>query len=123
MVQLYQKLHNGNPFMMPDTEFAKHLITLMLQSDEWHYCHDSLCDKVCQGETMGRAILSTVVLQHLKHEEVEMKITPSIVSIDVLATKRGRAIRDVGDSVVPSSYATAAGSSNQNSCQNEKTYQ
>jgi len=71
---------------------------------------------------MGRAILSTVILQCLKHEEVEMKITPSIVSINMLATKRGRAIRDVGDSIVPSSYA-AAGSSNQNSRQNEKTYQ
>jgi len=122
MVQLYQKLHDANPFMMPDTEFVKHLVTLMSQSDEWCYCCDSLHDKVHQGETMGRAISSTVVLQRLKHEEVEMKIAPSIVSINALATKRGRAICDIGDSVVPSSYATA-GSSNQNSRQNEKTSQ
>jgi len=55
---------------------------------------------------MGRPVSSTVVLQHLKHEEVEMKITPSIVSINALATKKGRATCDVRDSVVPSSYAT-----------------
>ncbi|KAJ6476606.1 hypothetical protein DFH09DRAFT_1342362 [Mycena vulgaris] len=34
MVQLYQKLRDADPTMMPDTEFAKHLVTLMTQSDK-----------------------------------------------------------------------------------------
>jgi len=121
MVQLYQKLHDANLLMMPDTKFAKHLVMLMSHTKEWWYCHDSLCDKVRQGETMGRAVSSATVLQCLKHEEVEMKIAPSIVSINALATKRGRTTCDVGESVVPSSYA--AGSSNQNNHQNEKANQ
>jgi len=35
MVQLYQKLRDADPLMMPDTEFVKHIVTLMSQSDEW----------------------------------------------------------------------------------------
>jgi len=35
MVQSYQKLQDANPLMMPDTEFAKHIIMLILQSNEW----------------------------------------------------------------------------------------
>jgi len=67
---------------MPDTEFAKHIVTLMLQSDEWQYCHDPLQDKVCQGKVMGRPVPSAVVLQPLKHKEVKKKIAPSIISIN-----------------------------------------
>jgi len=86
--------------MMLDTEFAKHIVTLMSQSNEWCYCHDSLHDKICQGEIMGRPLLSAIVLQCLKHEEVEMKIAPSIVSINTLVTKRK--LPDGGDSALPS---------------------
>ncbi|KAJ7216343.1 hypothetical protein GGX14DRAFT_604417 [Mycena pura] len=60
MVQLYQKLRDADPVMMPDTEFAKHLVTLMTPSDDWRYCRDSLRDQVRQGEFMGRPLaLST----------------------------------------------------------------
>ncbi|EDQ98575.1 uncharacterized protein LACBIDRAFT_335840 [Laccaria bicolor S238N-H82] len=95
MVQLYQKLRDADPLMMPDTKFAKHIVTLMSQSDEWRYCRDSLRDKVRQGEIMGRPVSLAVVLQCLKHEEVEMKIAPSIVSINALVTKRK--VPDGGD--------------------------
>ncbi|KAJ7037565.1 hypothetical protein C8F04DRAFT_952450, partial [Mycena alexandri] len=86
MVQLYQKLQEADPAMMPDAEFAKHLVTLMTEADEWRYCRDTLRDKVRQGDHMGRALTSTAVLQRLKHEEVEKKIAPSIVSINALVT-------------------------------------
>jgi len=119
MVQLYQKLRDADPLMMPDTEFAKHIVTLMSQSNEWRYCHDSLRDKVHQGEFMGRPLSSAVVLQRLKHEEVEMKIAPSIVSINTLVTKRK--LPDGGDSALPSSYT--AGSSNQNNRKMDKAHQ
>ncbi|KAJ7909541.1 hypothetical protein B0H13DRAFT_2233059 [Mycena leptocephala] len=86
MVQLYQKLRDADPNMMPDAEFAKHLVTLMTQADDWRYCRDTLRDKVRQGDLMGRPLTSAAVLQRLKHEEVEMKIAPSIVSINALVT-------------------------------------
>ncbi|KAJ7815818.1 hypothetical protein B0H14DRAFT_3745143, partial [Mycena olivaceomarginata] len=98
MVQLYQKLRDADITMMPDTEFAKHLVTLMTPADEWRYCRDSLRDKVRQGEMMGRPLSSAAVLQRLKHEEVEMKIAPSIVSINALVTGKGKA-REAGDAV------------------------
>ncbi|KAJ7129682.1 hypothetical protein C8R44DRAFT_830121 [Mycena epipterygia] len=82
--------------MMPDTEFAKHLFTLMTPANEWRYCCDSLRDKVRQGEMMGRPLSSAAVLQRLKHEEVEMKITLSIVLINVLVTGKGKG-RNAGD--------------------------
>ncbi|KAJ6612078.1 hypothetical protein B0H10DRAFT_1808321 [Mycena sp. CBHHK59/15] len=107
MVQLYQKLRDADPHMMPDTEFAKHLVTLMTQSDDWRYCRDSLRDKVCQGEMMGKALSSTTVLQRLKHEEVEMKIAPSIVSINVLVTGKGKG-RDMGDQQPQNRQSSAA---------------
>ncbi|KAJ7213548.1 hypothetical protein GGX14DRAFT_360673, partial [Mycena pura] len=84
MIQLYQKLRDADPVMMPDSEFAKHLVTVMTPSDDWRFCRDSLRDKVRQGDHMGRPLSSTAVLQRLKQEEVEMKIAPSIVSINAL---------------------------------------
>ncbi|KAJ7138414.1 hypothetical protein C8R43DRAFT_893319, partial [Mycena crocata] len=86
MVQLHQKLRDADPTMMPDSEFAKHLVTLMTQSDDWRYCRDWLRDRVRQGEMMGTPYSSAAVLQRLKHEEVEKKIAPSIVSINALVT-------------------------------------
>ncbi|KAJ7700283.1 hypothetical protein B0H14DRAFT_3651430 [Mycena olivaceomarginata] len=119
MVQLYQKLRDADITMMPDTEFAKHLVTLMTPANEWRYCRDSLCDKVRQGEMMGRPLSSAAVLQRLKHEEVEMKIAPSIVSINALVTGKGKA-REAGDAV-PSAYT--AGSSNQANHKSDKAHQ
>ncbi|KAJ7255362.1 hypothetical protein C8J57DRAFT_1178169, partial [Mycena rebaudengoi] len=98
MVQLYQKLREADPNMMPDSEFAKHLVTLMSQADDWRYCRDSLRERVRQGEMMGKPLSSAAVLQRLKHEEVEKKIAPSIVSINALVTGKGKG-RDMGDAV------------------------
>ncbi|KAJ7832137.1 hypothetical protein B0H14DRAFT_3712684, partial [Mycena olivaceomarginata] len=98
MVQLYQKLRDADPYMMPDDELAKHLVTLMTPSGEWRYCRDSLREKVRQGEVMGKPLSSTAVLQRLKHEEVEMRIASSIVLIYALVAGKGK-VRDVGDAV------------------------
>ncbi|KAJ7091811.1 hypothetical protein C8R44DRAFT_750443 [Mycena epipterygia] len=56
MIQLYRKLRDADPYMMPDNEFAKHLVTLMLLSDTWQYCCDSLREK---GKE--RVVLETAV--------------------------------------------------------------
>ncbi|KAF7374996.1 Integrase catalytic domain-containing protein [Mycena sanguinolenta] len=121
MVQLYQKLRDADPTMMPDTEFAKHLVTLMTQSDDWRYCRDSLREKVRQGEMMGKPVSSAMVLQRLKHEEVEKKIAPSIVSINALTAGKGKTRdRDQGDAV-PSAYG--AESSNQANRRTDKAHQ
>ncbi|KAJ7902993.1 hypothetical protein B0H13DRAFT_1621313, partial [Mycena leptocephala] len=84
MVKLYQKLREADPNMMPDTEFAKHLVTLMTQADSWRYCRDSLREKIRQGDQMGFPATSNAVLQRFKQEEVEKGIAPSIVSINAL---------------------------------------
>ncbi|KAJ7310683.1 hypothetical protein DFH08DRAFT_718756, partial [Mycena albidolilacea] len=86
MIQLYGKLRDADPFMMPDIEFAKHLVTLMSPSDKWRYCRDSLREKVRQGDAMQNPVSSAYVISRLKQEEVEMKIAPSIVSINALVT-------------------------------------
>ncbi|KAJ7897466.1 hypothetical protein B0H13DRAFT_1474162, partial [Mycena leptocephala] len=77
MIQLYGKLRDTDPNIMPDTEFAKHLVTLMTQSEEWRYCRDSLREKIPHGDIIGRPVTSGRVIQRLKTEEVEKKITPS----------------------------------------------
>ncbi|KAJ6493551.1 hypothetical protein C8R47DRAFT_975273, partial [Mycena vitilis] len=86
MVQLYGRLREADPFMMPDTEFAKHLVTLMTPSDAWRYCRDSLRERVRQGDAMNRPVSSKTVIARLKEEEVEKKIAPSMVSINTLVT-------------------------------------
>ncbi|KAJ6618126.1 hypothetical protein B0H10DRAFT_1795941, partial [Mycena sp. CBHHK59/15] len=86
MVQLYGKLRDADLYMMPDTEFTKHLVTLMSPSDAWRYCRDSLHESVRQGDVMGNPVPSKVVISRLKAEEVEKKIAPSIVSINALVT-------------------------------------
>ncbi|KAJ7190548.1 hypothetical protein GGX14DRAFT_382079, partial [Mycena pura] len=106
MVQLYQKLRDADPVMMPDSEFAKHLVTLMTPSDDWRYCRDSLREKVRQGDFMGKPLSSAAVLQRLKHEEVEKKIAPSIVSINTLVAGKRKG-GDQGGSV-PSAFNTAS---------------
>ncbi|KAJ7238755.1 hypothetical protein B0H12DRAFT_1204254 [Mycena haematopus] len=84
MIQLYGKLRDADPYMMPDTEFAKHLVTLMSSSDAWRYCRDSLRERVRQGDAAGNPVSSAFVISRMKQEEVEMKIAPSIVSINAL---------------------------------------
>ncbi|KAJ7602589.1 hypothetical protein B0H17DRAFT_969076, partial [Mycena rosella] len=84
MIQLYGKLRDADPYMMPDNEFAKHLVTLMSSSDTWRYCRDSLREKVRQGDAIGNPVSSALVTSRMKQEEVEMKIAPSIVSINAL---------------------------------------
>ncbi|KAJ7809531.1 hypothetical protein B0H14DRAFT_3112566 [Mycena olivaceomarginata] len=68
MIQLYGKLRDTDPFMMPDSEFAKHLVR--------------------QGDAMQNPVSSAYVISRLKQEEVEMKIAPSIVSINALQEQR-----------------------------------
>ncbi|KAJ7492504.1 hypothetical protein FB451DRAFT_1388886 [Mycena latifolia] len=50
MIQLYGKLRDTDPYIMPDTEFAKHLVTLMTMSDKWRYCRDDLLEMVRKGD-------------------------------------------------------------------------
>ncbi|KAJ7449452.1 hypothetical protein B0H11DRAFT_2247191 [Mycena galericulata] len=123
MIQLYGKLRDADAFMMPDTEFAKHLVTLMSLSDAWRYCRDSLRERVRQGDAMGNPVSSAYVISRMKQEEVEMKIAPSIVSINALITG-GKARRSRTGDAVPNVYAAgppdvhAAGPSGQSSNQN-----
>ncbi|KAJ7862717.1 hypothetical protein B0H13DRAFT_2354502 [Mycena leptocephala] len=109
-----------NPFMMLDPEFTKHLVTLMSLSDTWRYCHDSLRDKVRQGEVMGNPGSSAFVINRMKQEEVEMKIAPSIVSINVLVVGGKAKYRESGDAV-PGVYA--AGPSSQADRRSDKSQQ
>ncbi|KAJ6506687.1 hypothetical protein C8R45DRAFT_794048, partial [Mycena sanguinolenta] len=88
MIQLYGKLRDADPFMMPDNEFAKHLVTLMTLSDKWRYCRDSLREKVRQGDAMKNPVSSAYVISWMKQEEVEQRIAPSIVSINALVAGR-----------------------------------
>ncbi|KAJ7720877.1 hypothetical protein DFH07DRAFT_698138, partial [Mycena maculata] len=99
MIQLYGKLRDADPYMMPDSEFAKHLVTLMCPSDTWQYCRDSLREKVRQGEAMGNPVSSASVINRMKQEEVEMKIAPSIVSINALVAGGKAKHRESGDAV------------------------
>jgi hypothetical protein len=120
MIQLYGKLRDADPFMMPDPEFAKHLVTLMSPSDAWRYCRDSLREKVRQSEAMGNPVSSAFVINRMKQEEVEMKIAPSIVSINALVAGGKGKHRESGDAV-PGVYA--AGPSNQANRKTDKTQQ
>ncbi|KAF8145490.1 hypothetical protein K438DRAFT_2097747 [Mycena galopus ATCC 62051] len=120
MIQLYGKLRDADPFMMPDNEFAKHLVTLMWQSNKWRYCCDSLREKVCQGDAMQNPVSSSYVISRLKEEEVEMQIAPSIVSINALVTgkARNRAFNATNTPGADAPNAYAAGPSGQSSHQN-----
>ncbi|KAJ7702880.1 hypothetical protein B0H14DRAFT_3099917 [Mycena olivaceomarginata] len=48
-IQLYGKLRDADLNIMPDTEFAKHLVTLMTQSEEWRYCRSSAPQRCFEG--------------------------------------------------------------------------
>ncbi|KAJ7606387.1 hypothetical protein DFH06DRAFT_1251254 [Mycena polygramma] len=120
MIQLYGKLRDADPYMMPDTEFAKHLITLMTPSDAWRYCRDSLREKVRQGEAMGNPVSSAWVINRLKQEEVEKKIAPSIVSINALVTGGRSRYREPDDAVAG---VYTAGPTNQANRKNTKQHQ
>ncbi|KAF9041077.1 hypothetical protein BDZ89DRAFT_1060368 [Hymenopellis radicata] len=74
MVQLYQRLCDVDPNVMPDTLFAQHLL-----------------------------LSSAAVLERLKHEEVHLKIDPFIVSVNALVAGKGKrrpTIAGVGSSSI-----------------------
>ncbi|KAJ7830529.1 hypothetical protein B0H13DRAFT_2371945 [Mycena leptocephala] len=54
MIQLYGKLRDADPNIMPDTKFAKHLVTLMTQSEEWRDCRDSAPQRCFEGGSLAQ---------------------------------------------------------------------
>ena len=91
MIQLYGRLRDADPTMMPDTEFARHLATLMTGDVNWRYCRDDLRRLMKEAEAAGKPYSSRQVIQHLREEEIEMGIAPSVVSINaIVATGKGK---------------------------------
>ncbi|KAF9023528.1 hypothetical protein BDZ89DRAFT_955539, partial [Hymenopellis radicata] len=84
MIQLYGKLQDANPGAMTDAEFAKNLVAQMTGSEDWRYCRDSLRESLRLAETINKPLTSAQVIDRLMTEEVEMKIAPSIVSVNAL---------------------------------------
>ncbi|KAJ7825622.1 hypothetical protein B0H13DRAFT_1918577 [Mycena leptocephala] len=81
---------------------------------------NSLREKVRQGEAMGNPVSSAFVINHMKREEVKMKIAPSIVSINALVASGKGQYRESGDTVL---NVYAAGPSNQANHMSDKTQQ
>ncbi|KAE9398523.1 hypothetical protein BT96DRAFT_793453, partial [Gymnopus androsaceus JB14] len=84
MVQLYNRLRDTDPNMMPDDQFAKHLITLMSPDIDWHYCHDNLRNRLKISEAAGKPLSSNFVIQTLKDEEVQLQLYPSVAAINTI---------------------------------------
>ncbi|KAJ3830787.1 hypothetical protein F5878DRAFT_668372 [Lentinula raphanica] len=83
MIRLYSRLRDADPKMMPDWDFAKHLITLMTQNDSW----------LREAEAAGQTFSSQTVIHRLKDEEVELGIAPYITSLNtIVATSKGKGI-------------------------------
>lgn len=90
MIQLYHRLLDANPKMMPDTKFAKHLVILMSNQDSWRYCRDDLRKQMREAEAAGRPLLSGQVIKQLQTEEIKRGIAPSVASINaIVAVGRG----------------------------------
>lgn len=99
MIQLYGKLRDADQNIMPDAEFASHLVTLMTDDKNWRFCRDSLLEKLRVGDALRRPISSKIVIDRLKNEEVNQGISPSMVSINALMTSRRDTRAKVGDAV------------------------
>ncbi|KAJ3754930.1 hypothetical protein EV360DRAFT_86370 [Lentinula raphanica] len=93
MIRLYSRLRDADPKMMPDWDFAKHLITLMTRNDSWRYCRDDLRNRLRIAEVAGRTFSSQTVIRRLKDEEVELGIAPYVTSLNtIVATSKGKSI-------------------------------
>ncbi|KAE9404262.1 hypothetical protein BT96DRAFT_935819 [Gymnopus androsaceus JB14] len=93
MVQLYNRLRDADPNMMPDDQFAKHLITLMSPDIDWRYCRDNLRNRLKISEAAGKPLSLNFVIQTLKDEEVQLQLHPSIAAINaIVATGRSHKI-------------------------------
>ncbi|KAE9408506.1 hypothetical protein BT96DRAFT_808109 [Gymnopus androsaceus JB14] len=91
MVQLYNWLRDADPNMMPDDQFAKHLITLMSPDIDWRYCRDNLHNRLKIPEAAGKPLLLNFVIQTLKDEEVQLQLHPSVAAINaIVATGKSR---------------------------------
>ncbi|KAE9388905.1 hypothetical protein BT96DRAFT_947257 [Gymnopus androsaceus JB14] len=91
MVQFYNQLRDADPNMMPNDQFAKHLITLMSPDIDWRYCRDNLCNRLKILEATGKPLLSNFVIQTLKNEEVQLQLHPSFAAINtIVATGKSR---------------------------------
>ncbi|KAE9390688.1 hypothetical protein BT96DRAFT_1002063 [Gymnopus androsaceus JB14] len=91
IVQLYNRLQDADPNMMPDEKFAKHLITLMSPDADWRYCHDNLRNRLKISEAARKSLSSAFVIQTLKDKEVHLMLHPSVAAINaIVATGKTR---------------------------------
>ncbi|KIK65198.1 hypothetical protein GYMLUDRAFT_240496 [Collybiopsis luxurians FD-317 M1] len=107
MIQLHSHLHAADPNMMSDWDFVKHLITLMSKDEKWRYCRDRLRDQLRVTKVAGHPFLSAAVIRHLKDEEIELGIAPSVAPIKaIIATGKSRSTVTRGDDcVIPGVYS------------------
>lgn len=94
MIQLYGKLHKADPGLMPDSEFAKVLITQMMTDENWRYCRDSLCHRLKVAEVAGHPLSSSSVIAALKSKEIDQGIAPSVKAMNTLVQSKGKSCRD-----------------------------
>ncbi|KAJ3724662.1 hypothetical protein C8R42DRAFT_458324 [Lentinula raphanica] len=91
MIRLYSRLRDADPKIMPDWDFAKHLIMLMTRDEKWRYCRDELRNRLRIAAASGSTLSSQFVIRRLKEEGIEQGIGPSVASINaIMATGRNR---------------------------------
>ena len=108
MIQLYSRLRDADPLLMPDSEFAKHLATLMTSDADWRYCRDHLHENMKEAEAAGTPYSSRQVIQRLREEEIHKGISASTISVNaILSGKRGKQT----DNPLPGAYSANSSSS------------
>ncbi|KAF5389568.1 hypothetical protein D9757_004186 [Collybiopsis confluens] len=90
MIQLYAKLRDADQNIMPDSEFASHLVTLMTEDSDWKYCRNELLTKLRNHASRNMPLSSKQVIERLKSEEISLKISPGMISINNLMAGRQR---------------------------------
>ncbi|KAF5337534.1 hypothetical protein D9757_015466 [Collybiopsis confluens] len=63
MIQLYAKLRDADQNIMPDSEFASHLVTLMTEDSDWKYCRNELLTKLRNHAARNMPLSSKQVIE------------------------------------------------------------
>ncbi|KAF9075263.1 hypothetical protein BDP27DRAFT_1315787 [Rhodocollybia butyracea] len=103
MRQLRSKLCAASMDLMPDSEYAVHLVMLMSKDPEWRYCRDSLLHDLVTASAEGRPLSSSVVIERLRDKEIDLGIAPCLISIKNLVASARTTKRH--DNAVPSAHS------------------
>lgn len=80
MLTMFAEIKRLEANLMPDSEFARHLVVLMPKDGDWRYISSQLFTEYTEGEAKMKPISSTYILEKIQGEKIRQDLDSGLTS-------------------------------------------